>query len=161
MDVLMRIMCDHRAGEPIVGYTLLTCPKCLGSGYTGEVQFDNLGNLATISNVDSLFQQVRKILSENKRDTGYGFDYSLMKGVIDNATILAIYREIVRCISYLSTTQQDEKSRGYKIGPNEEIRSIYSVSVTQDPTEPRLLNVIIKLRTAANQLPEISTTLIR
>jgi len=161
MDILVRIQCDHRAGEPVVGYSLAGCPKCLGSGYVGEIQFDGSGNIKTIYNQDSLVQQVLKILKENKRSTGYGFDYSLMKSVIDSTTVLAVYREIIRCISYLSTIQQDEKARGVRLSANEEIKSIVFVNVTQDASNPRQLNVVIALRTVGSQLPEISTTLVR
>ncbi|MCK9428825.1 MAG: hypothetical protein M0R17_02290 [Candidatus Omnitrophica bacterium] len=161
MDILARIPCDHRAGEPLVGYVLDTCPKCLGSGYIGEFQIDNSGNLVTIYNQDSLSQQVIKILKENKRSTGYGFDYSLMRGVIDTTTTLVVYREIVRCISYLSTLQQEEKAKGNKISSNEEIKSIISLEVTQNIYEPRQLDIVLNLRTAGSQNPEIVTTLTR
>lgn len=161
MDILVRIPCDHMAGEPLVGYTIGSCPKCFGTGYIGEVKFDGSGNLESIYNQNSLEQQVLKILKENKRSTGYGFDYSLLKNVIDSTTTIAVYREIIRCISYLSTLQQEEKARGYRISSNEEIKSIIFVTVTQDTTEPRQLNIVIALRTVSNQLPEIRTTLLR
>jgi hypothetical protein len=161
MDILNRVTCDHIAGDPSVGYTLNNCPKCLGLGYIGECKFDSLGNLSAIYNQSSLNQQVLKILTENKRSTGYGFDYSLMKGVIDTTTTLAVYREIVRCISYLSTMQQEEKSRGVKISTNEEIKSIVSLNVMQNIIEPRKLDIVLTLRTVSNQKPEINTILSR
>lgn len=141
MDFRNAVTCDHKLGVPTTGYTLTSCPRCLGRGYYGGVVIDERGQLNLVAGSTLLAQQLQKILSENARESGYGFNYDLLTGVIDPARLSAIRSELVRCISYLRFVQQQEKSQGFIYQPSEELSGIKEVSVANSPTDPRAITV--------------------
>ena len=137
MDILARNTCDHLVGSPPTSFLLATCPRCQGTGNYGGFVFDINGKITTLQLGPVLGQQIRKILIENRRPSGYGFDYSLFAGVIDPSKLSAIRTEVIRCLSYLRHVQQQEKAQGFTYNPQEELKSIVSVFVEQNSTEPR------------------------
>ena len=141
MDVVSRIVCDHRAGSPLVGYTSFTCPMCLAKNVRGDFSIGSDGKIQTTGGFSALKQQMLKILTENKRASGYGFDYRLLAGVIDPGTLSAIKAEVIRCLSYLKYTQQREKYDGFTYLPSEELASLDTVAVAQDSSDPRRVYV--------------------
>jgi hypothetical protein len=157
MDIQNTVVCDHIVGNPPVGYKLSNCPRCGGAGNYGGPNFSLSGQIVTISGGDQLAQQIKKILSERMRDTGYGFDYNLLKGVISQSTILAVKNEILRCLNYLYTIQQREKSNGFYYNSNEELSNgNYVVNVQQLTSEPRELLVDVVVRSVSGA--QISVT---
>lgn len=162
MDLKCTKQCDHRVGDPVTAFTLATCPRCLGKGTYHDISFDAAGKLNTIKRVYQLNQQIEKILIENVRESGYGFDYSLLNGVIDSGRILAIQREVTRLLNYyIENVQGTEKSSGYAYSPTEEVASIDSVKVYQDSQEPRKVVVLVSLTTVSGQSQSINVTLRR
>jgi len=143
MDAVGKVTCDHRVGDPVIAYVLDTCPRCLGTGEYGGVVFGSDGKIATQSKGPQLSQQIKKILTENRRSTGYGFDYKLLRGVVDRGRITAIQGEILRCMDYLKVVQKENKKQGFYYNPQEEMGSIVldTLLVKQDSLDLR--NVLV------------------
>ena len=97
MDLLGTVTCDHIVGNPPIAYVLTTCPRCKGIGAYGGISFDNLGNLNVVTDGALLSQEITKILTENIRSSGYGFNYSVLSGVINPNTIQSVQNEIMWC----------------------------------------------------------------
>jgi hypothetical protein len=150
MDLLGTQACDHRVGNPVVAYTLYTCPRCLGKGYYGSLGFDVHGKVLLVSKGSQIEQAIYKVLTESKRASGYGFDYSVLTGTIDASTVSAIKSEIARCLQYLITAQTAAQALGTLYDPAEQISSINSISVVQDNVEPRKVTAAITVLTVAN-----------
>jgi hypothetical protein len=150
MDLLGIQPCDHRVGIPVVAYTLEACPRCLGKGTYGSLGFDGHGKVLVVSKGAQIQQSIYKILTESKRASGYGFDYSVLTGTVDASSITAIKSEIARCIQYLITAQTAAQVLGTLYDPAERISSISSLNVAQDTTEPRKVTAVVIVLTAAN-----------
>ena len=141
MDAQFQVTCDHVVGNPPQNFVLQTCPRCLGFGFYHASSFGMDGKIITLSGSPLLSQQIQKILTEDKRPTGYGFDYTVLSGTINSGTITAVKSEVLRCLQYLATNQQTEKQAGYQYLPTEEIANVSGVDATQDANDPRQVNV--------------------
>lgn len=141
-----KVRCDHRVGNPVVSYILETCPRCLGSGYYGGIDFNFLGKISISSNEKGLAEKIKKVLTEKKRSSGYGFDYDLIRSITTNRE-LVVKAEVTRCLDYIEKLIKREKSRGIKFNPSEEIQSIDSIRVSTDTSDLRELQVYITLTT--------------
>ena len=137
MDAQFKVICNHTAGNPVQQFILVDCPRCLGTG------FYNAG-------FPKLAQQIQKILTENKRSTGYGFDYSVMTDTINPGTLTAIKSEVARCMAYLQANQKQEQSEGFFYLPSEQITKLVSLDVQIDPSDPRGVFVNVSVQTLSN-----------
>ena len=137
------VPCDHRIGSPLVVYTLQSCPRCQATGFYGGINYDSMGHANELTGVNLLAQQIQKILLENRRPSGYGFDYNLLAGVIDAGRIDAIKNEVIRALSYLKFVQQSEKARGFQYLPSEELFSIANLVIQNNPADPRSVSVSV------------------
>lgn len=161
MDFNCQTICNHRVGDPEVQYTSSNCPRCLGSNTYGGLSFEASGKLSTLFFSDQLAQQIKKILTEGRRPTGYGFDYSLLSGVIDNSKLSAIYAEVARCILYLQSLQQQEIKAGHVYAGNEQIKALGSLTVEQSTTRPQEVEVYVTVQTMVGTPVSLQTTLQR
>jgi len=165
MDAQFKVTCNHILGNPLQQFILLTCPRCLGKGFYNAYQFGTDGKIVTVSGVNKLIQQIQKILTETKRPSGYGFDYSVLSGVIAPNTITAVKSEIVRCIEYLKSSQQQEKKEGFIYLPTEEIstngQSITVLDAFVTETDPRAVTVNVSVLTVAGATAGVTTQLKR
>jgi len=159
MDLLNRVVCDHKIGDQ--SFIRERCPRCLGKNFYGGYSIGKDGDIEIVTKVDALNQQILKILTEDRRPSGYGFDHNLLAGVIDASKIAAIKAEIIRCISYLYFLQQSEKKSGFFYAPSEELNKIESVSVAQDESEPRRVFATIVVSTVSGRTVTTSTMLRR
>jgi len=156
MDFKGIIKCNHLVGNPSVKYLLDNCPRCLGKGEYGSMKTSSTGDIELVSKTSYLQQSIKKILITRRRYNGYGFDYSLLSGVIDPATVNVVKKEIIRCINFLKDSQAMDKRRGVRYLPSEEIKSIgKTLKVYQHPNEPRTIVVKLSVVTAANTSEEI------
>jgi hypothetical protein len=161
MDAKFRVTCDHKVGIPAQNFTLNTCPRCLGKGFYNAFSFGTDGKIVTVSGINKLSQQIQKILTEPKRPTGYGFDYSVLSGVIAPNTLTAVKSEVIRCIEYLKSLQTQEKSEGFIYLPTEEIDSISVIDAFVDPTDPRAIFINVSVVTKAGNTSDVSTRIKR
>lgn len=165
MDAKFKVVCTHAVGIPVQQFLLTTCPRCLGKGFYNAYQFGIDGKMITVSGVNKLSQQIQKILTETKRPSGYGFDYSVLTGVISPNTLTAVKSEIVRCIEYLKASQQQEKREGFTYLPTEEIstdsRAIAVLEAFVDQTNPRAVYINISVLTVAGATADVTTQLRR
>ncbi len=152
MDFLGTQVCDHRVGSPIVSYILSTCPRCLGAGYYGSPGFDVHGKMSLVTQSDQLNQAIKKILIENMRTTGYGFNYNVITSTIDATTISSIKAEVVRCMNYLIKVQTQAVGLGVLYDPKERIAGINFLDVQQDTSDPRRVIVNLIVVNALNQI---------
>jgi len=151
MDFLGTQTCDHIVGVPAVKYILNTCPRCLGNGYYGSPGFDSHGKVALLNKGNQLNQAITKILKENMRPTGYGFNYNTLSGNIDPTTISSIKAEIVRCVNYLIQVQINAQGNGVQYDPKEQLSGINYLDVQQNTLEPRSVVVTLIVINALNQ----------
>jgi hypothetical protein len=162
MDLLGTVACSHDVGIPVVNYTLDTCPRCLGSGSYGGTSFSKDGNVAVVTGVPEVVQDITKILTENMRPSGYGFNYALLSGVIDPSRIDHIRAEAARCINYLINLQAARVRAGATVAANEQLASpVDSVTAYQDTTDPRKVVVSVVCHTVSGQLFSTLTPLQR
>jgi hypothetical protein len=161
MDFLGQQVCNHRVGNPIVSYTLNTCPRCLGKDVYGSLGFDTHGKISLVQKSTQLSQTLKKLFTENMRASGYGFNYQLLTGVIDDSKLSAISSEIVRCTNYLIQSQQNAEGLGSLYDPSEKVASISSLSVLQSQTEPRAVDISLSVVTQLGNSVSINTTLRR
>lgn len=154
MELLGEKTCDHIAGDPSVSYVLKTCPKCLGKGTYGDISFDTSGKLYTVTGINQLKQQLKKILIENTRNTGYGFNYNLVSLNTNDSQLLSINRELNRCLTYFNNLQIKNQREGFYYGNTELLDSIESIDVFRD-TDPRTVNALVYCKTVSGRNVEI------
>lgn len=159
MDAKFQVACNHIVGNPKQSFTLLACPRCLGSGFYNALSYGPDGKVVLVSGFNKLQQQIQKILTENKRPTGYGFDYSVLTSTINAATITAIKSEISRCLLYLQGSQQQEKSEGFFYLPTEEIDKLLFVDVQINPSDPRGVFVTAQIQTISGKPTDVTSYL--
>ncbi len=145
MDIQNQVTCDHRVGNPVISYEKVKCPKCKGLGVYGSIGFSGGGGVEFVKGPNMLVQQLKKLLTERRRSSGYGFDYSVLSGVIDDSKLMAIKNEIIRCLSYYKSLQQQNKLNGFYYNPDEEIYSIDTPSITQDSVDLRKVGVSLNV----------------
>jgi len=161
MDFKGSITCNHFVGDPPAKYTLSTCPRCLRTDNYGGISTEETGDVTVVKNADYLEQAVKKILVSEMNSRGYGFNYSLLSGVIDPSTINVIKREIIRCTSFLKDAQQRDIRRGVIYSPSEEISRIENIGVSQDITEPRRITVKFSIIAKSRESIDVSQVLSR
>jgi len=161
MDFEGTVVCDHYVGNSPVKYVLISCPRCLRTGVYGGISTEETGDISIIRNSKYLEQAVKKILVSEMNSRGYGFNYSLLSGVIDPSTVNAIKREVIRCTSFLRDEQQRDIRRGVVYSPQEEISRIENIGVIQDITEPRKILVKFNVITKSREAISISQSLSR
>ena len=120
---------------------MTSCPRCLSNGFYNASSYGHDGKVVIVVGPNLLVQQIQKILTEEKRPTGYGFDYTVLSGTINSATITAVKAEVLRCLQYLSDSQQQEKLEGHNYLPTEEIQSLGGVDAFVPDNEPRTVIV--------------------
>ena len=150
MDAQFKVICNHTAGNPVQQFILVDCPRCLGTGFYNALSWGTDGKVITVSGFPKLAQQIQKILTENKRSTGYGFDYSVMTDTINPGTLTAIKSEVARCMAYLQINQRQEQSEGFFYLPSEQIVKLISLDVQIDPSDPRGVFVNVSVQTLSN-----------
>jgi hypothetical protein len=156
MDAKFQVTCDHTLGFPLQTFTLGTCPRCLGMGFYEASYYGGDGNVVMLSGIQLLSQQISKILTEEKRPTGYGFDYTVLGGVINPGTVTAVKSEVLRCLQYLSDSQQQEKLEGFHYLPTEEIERVNSVDAFIADSDPRTVIVNASVTTVSGK--SVATT---
>jgi hypothetical protein len=162
MDIKNSVVCNHFVGNPPVPYKLESCPRCNGTGVYGGPDFSLGGQISTVRGSSQLEQQIKKILTERIRETGYGFDFSVLKGIISQGTLLVVKQEIFRCLDYLYGIQQSEKANGFYYNSNEEIAAgRFVVNVYQLPDEPRELVAEVSVRTVSGAQTSVTVSLRR
>jgi hypothetical protein len=161
VDLNSQTTCNHIVGNPVVAYTITTCPRCFGLGTYGGLSFTPDGKLSTITTSSQLAQQIKKILTEKMRPSGYGFNTSLLAGVIDPSKLGALQAEVYRCLLYLQASQQAEIRAGHIYGGSERISSIGTVSVIQSSSRPTTVQVFATVVTASGISVATQTTLQR
>ena len=161
MDTAGRVICDHYVGVAAINYVLEDCPRCLGKGEYGGFSPSDKGDIPMIAGPDYLAQSLKKVLLENKRPSGYGFDFDVLRGIGDKESLQAIKREVKRCILYLKNAQQANKKRGVIYSTNEEIYDVRDISVNFDPAEPRRLDITLNVIAVSGRDIDIVTSLER
>ena len=161
MDLLAQTVCDHIVGDSGTPYTSSNCPRCFGTNGYGGLAFTSDGKLSSLTASSQLSQQIKKILVEKMRPSGYGFNTSLLSGVIDVSKLDALQAEVYRCLLYLQTAQQQEVRAGHIYAGTEQIGSVGTVSVLQSPTSPTAVQVFATVVTVAGTAVATQTTLQR
>ena len=161
MDIGGKIKCDHYVGLPAINYLLADCPRCMGTGeYGGFAPLDK-GDVPLVAGFNYLEQSLKKVFSEKKRITGYGFDYDLLIGIGDSESLLQIRREVKRCVLYLKSAQQEDKNRGISYATNEEIYDVRDINIEFDVAEPRRLDITLTVIAVSGRTIDIVTNLER
>jgi len=155
MDIGGKIQCDHYVGVPAINYLLADCPRCMGTG-----EYDK-GDVPLVAEFRYLEQSLIKVFSENKRPTGYGFDYHLLIGLGDHASLLEVKKEVKRCVLYLKQAQQEDKNRGVRYAANEEIYDVRDINIAFDVAEPRRLSITLTVIAVSGRNVDIVTNLER
>ena len=161
MDAKFNVVCNHIIGLPAQGFLLETCPRCMGAGYYNAISYGTTGKVVTVVGFDKLSQQINKILIEDKRPSGYGFDYTILSGTITPATQTAVQSEVMRCIVYLQNLQRIERSRGFKYLPSEELSNTVSVDAQINPDDPRGIIVTLGIQTVSGFIGNVVTNIRR
>lgn len=161
MDARFVVKCDHVVGRPAVNYLLHTCPRCLGYGTFNAYSIGTDGKFVVVQGVEKLSQQIRKILTEQKRSSGYGFDYSVLSGVITPSSIIAIKSEVMRCIEYLKVSQQQEAREGFNYLPTEQISRVSTIDAYVNPADPRGVFVTAAVFTVSGDTADVLNLPIR
>lgn len=161
MDARFVVKCDHQTGIPSQNFMLNTCPRCLGVGTYNAYSIGNDGRIVTVSGVNKLAQQMAKIITEPKRSSGYGFDYSVLSGIITPSTVTAIKSEVFRCLQYLKGAQEQEKLEGFLYLPTEEISTVNTLDAFVSPDDPRKVFVTVSVFTVAGSTAEVNNLPIR
>jgi len=161
MDILNTVNCDHVVGSPAVSYKLEDCPRCHGQGTYGSFGLSKSGSLEFVSGIDQLVQQIKKILTEKRRQSGYGFDYSVLKGVIDSSKLLAVKNEVIRCLTYYKNLQQTNKQNGFYYNPDEEIYSVDAPTIIQDSTDLRKVAVSVNVYAVSGTSATVTVPIIK
>jgi len=155
VDFKGKIICDHVAGDPPQKFILNNCPKCKGRGWHGGITFTKLGKVETVNGVKQLEQHLEKILIERVRNTGYGLNYDLLKGIIDRTTLNTLKAEIFRVMNYYINNQARSERSGFIYNPTEKLVDV-DVKVTQDSSDPR--NILINVTAETQSKKEINFT---
>lgn len=141
MDLAGLNKCNHVVGDPLELYDLRECPRCKGIGYYGSVSLDSSGHINIVLAGEALRQRIRKILREKLRASGYGFNYDLLSNVVDTNTLKAIKADIIRCMEYLVTVQNQSIDDGVFFKASEILSRIQDLRVEQNKVEPRQVDI--------------------
>jgi hypothetical protein len=158
MTIATDVKCDHRVGDPLVGFSSVQCPRCRGKNVYHAFSISPSGLVETLSGFDSLALQLKKIMSESRRPSGYGFDYRTLLNSLQTDPISSISNEIYRVLRYFMDLQQQSKSEGYVYLPTEELSVVNSVQVTRQ-SDPRAFLVVISVTTKSGQSGSVSQLL--
>lgn len=161
MDIINTVVCNHIVGNPPVAYIQEYCPRCQGKGYYGCITFSPQGGINFCSGVTQLVQQIKKIFTERRRTTGYGLDYTLLSGVIDDTKLIAIQNEIIRCLSYYKKIQQQDKLNNFYYNPDEEISSIDTPTLIQDSTDPRKVTISVNVYSVSGVSANVTVPVVK
>lgn len=162
LDLYTRRTCNHAyaSGSTIQTFDLSTCPYCLSKGTVFDPIFMEDGTLRIIEGSDKLKQDVEKILIEEFRSSGYGFQFATLKGAtLTQATITRLESATVSALKFLYNAQVDAEERGVFVSPDEKIDQIGDLSVSEREGEPRRYDVSVSLVTASAKDIELNITI--
>lgn len=161
MIIASEVKCDHKVGDPEVDFESSKCPRCRGKGVYYAFSMSPAGRIEFLTGFDALTFQIKKILTEARRPSGYGFDYRVLNPQQSSGDpITAITSEIYRVMQYFMNLQRQSKSEGYNYLPTEELVSVDSVRVTRSTTDPRQVYITIYVTTRSGQTNAVTQTLI-
>lgn len=128
--------------------TQATCPKCKNTKTTNDVIIDNDGRIAVVESYNKVRQQLLKILltvrGTNINDVEYGSTLSTSIGLKMTEYFLArLQFSIIEAINHLIDLQSS-----IGVPSSEQITDIYDLSVKQDITDPRIVNLNITVKLA-------------
>ena len=155
-------LCDHVVGNPATRYVQEHCPRCRGKGVYHAFNILVTGQVEKLSGFAALSQNITKILTEEMRTTGYGFDYSVFhQGEATGDLSSGIRGEVYRAMEYLMMLQATARTQGFRYLPTEEIDSIDDVKVMRHSVDPRQYFVTIYLTTTSGLAGQVRTLLTR
>lgn len=149
MNVKNVTKCNHIVGIPEQAYTQTLCPLCLGTGVYGGLEFNPAGRVTTVSGSLTVKQKVEKILTEKRRSSGYGLDYSKVRNMSVVRDKQLIIHEIHRCLEYLLQLQAIEKYNNVQFSSSAEISKVKNILVYSVPEDPRKLLAIVDIVTVS------------
>lgn len=124
------------------------CPKCVGSSYLDDIQWDIRGRLATLRDERLLMQNVEKFvitqLNSNPFHTYIGTGLTGLIGQkVNNPDFLRsqILSEISTTMGKFQNLQSQHRMTGRAVTSGETLRSVESVIVTQDEQDPTVWRV--------------------
>ena len=118
------------------------------------------GALQTIEGSEKLRQDVEKILIEDLRSTGYGFQFATLKGAtLTQATITRLEQATISALKFLYNAQMDAEERGVFVSPDEKIDQIGDLRVLEREGEPRRYDVSVSIVTASAKDIELNITI--
>jgi len=128
-----------------VGYTLSTCPRCLGTGEFWDINLnDGKGKLEIIEYENKLGQDLEKIVLEvnNKFHNQRGNVFKNFNSLNPIYLRKRITQEIVRNIQRLKILQEQQAGKGISLPKKEQIKKVSKIDVTSG-SDPR--QFIIKI----------------
>ena len=128
--------------------TQATCPKCKNTKTTNDVIIDNDGRIAVVESYNKVRQQLLKVLltvrGTNINDIEYGSTLSTSIGLKMTEYFLArLQFSIIEAINHLIDLQLS-----IGVPSNEQITDIYDLSVKQDTSDVRIVNLSLTVKMA-------------
>lgn len=133
------------------------CPKCIGSGNTKDIHFDNTQRLVVLEGHAKVRQQIWKALltlrSSNSFNKAYGSSLSELIGQRVDAYLAAkLQFSVLECLEELIAIQ-----RSMDLPDNERIASVSSVDIKKNDTDPRILEMVVTV--LCSDYEEVSTSI--
>ncbi len=156
-DIQLKHACNHTldSGQ----YTLGTCPRCLGTGFYYDIQFNEAGKALEVSLSDKLTQTLEKfVLTENNDfHSEVAINVQQWLGEFPISEIKAI----IKFKLLESLTSLMEAQRGVlNLSPAAQIASVDSIEVFEDTDDPSKLDYAVTITTIAGDLRELIGTVI-
>ena len=131
----------------------------------GDLVFEN-GDLATLQGRDKLEQDLTKIIlteaGANPAQPWYGSLVSanlIGSSLPPDIIISTAQSQLQKAIQILQQLQANQVSTGQKMSPDEQIAAIQQISLNQDPVDPRVINIIVRVLSKASASVSTSISL--
>jgi hypothetical protein len=134
------------------------CPKCVGLNTLDDISWDVRGQTASSTNETLLLQNLEKFvitdLQSNPFHTFIGTILSRLLGQrITDVDYLKsrVTQEIHTTLGKLKDMQQQYVQAGRTMTPGEQLNQIQDVKVTQDPSDPTIFRVDVRVTSMSGQ----------
>jgi hypothetical protein len=153
----LKHFCNHylSSGQ----YRLVTCPRCLGTGYYYDIKFDDVGKLIQLQLSEKLTQQLEKIVitKENEFHPEVAINIQKWLGNVSISEVKAAIKfELLKSLLILQETQRDTPNLFGQV----QIGRIDNISVYDDPADPVRLYYVVQVTTVAGINQELNGTVL-
>lgn len=153
-DLKLKHTCDHILASG--AFTLETCPRCNGTGFFFDIQFDKTGHPTILKIEDKLIQSLEKLVLTTENN----FHADIILGIHDK--IGNQLSDMIGIIKYglingVATMKQNQRGVP-NLSPRAQIATLDSIVVDKDT--PTSLRYLVEITTLSGETAELTGSII-